>query len=148
MHEIADMRSEVYHLMAKSQDEIGWRQFMEGMVSCWIIDIQWEYFALRGTSWRLEKWVIGLVTHLLEVTHGQWLYQNVMVHDAVTGLAGSVGNMSATCCPDSQMLALLAHISLSWRHKTDSDTVFLCRGMPTFTPFFLEYQRYIRRIPL
>ncbi len=70
--------------MAKSQDEIGWRQFMEGMVSCRIMDIQQEYFALHGTSWRLEKWAIGLVTHLLEVMHGQWLYQNVIVHDAVT----------------------------------------------------------------
>jgi hypothetical protein len=59
--------------------------FMEGMVSCRIIDIQREYFALCGTSWRLEKWAIGLVTRLLEVTHGQWLYRNVMVHDAVTG---------------------------------------------------------------
>ncbi len=63
-------------------------------------------------------------------------------------LAGNVGNMSATCCPDSQMSALLADISLSRRHKTDSATVFLCRGLPTFTPFFLEYQRYTRRIPL
>lgn len=83
--EIADMQSEVYHLMAKSQDEIGWRRFMDRMVSRQIIDIQREYFALRGTSWRLEKWAIGLVTRLLEVTHGQWLYQNMMVHDAVTG---------------------------------------------------------------
>jgi hypothetical protein len=44
--EIADMQSEVYHLMAKSQDEIGWRWFMEGMVSCRIIDIQQEFFCL------------------------------------------------------------------------------------------------------
>ncbi len=63
-------------------------------------------------------------------------------------LSGNVGNMSATCRPDSQMSALLADISLSWRYKTIPDTVFLCRGLPTFTPFFLEYQRYIRRIPL
>jgi hypothetical protein len=63
-------------------------------------------------------------------------------------LAGNVGNMLATCPPDSQMLALWAKISLSRRHKTNPNTVFLCQGLPTFTPFFLEYQRYIRRIPL
>ena len=45
--------------------------------------------------------------------------------------------MLATCCPDSQMLALLANISQSWRHKTSPDTVFLCRGLPIFTHFFL-----------
>jgi hypothetical protein len=55
MREIVDMQSDVYHLMAKSQDEIGWQRFMEGMVSRRIIDIQREYFALHGTSWRLEK---------------------------------------------------------------------------------------------
>ncbi len=45
--------------------------------------------------------------------------------------------MLVTCCPDSQMLALLANISQSWRHKTNPDTVFLCRGLPIFTDFFL-----------
>ncbi len=63
-------------------------------------------------------------------------------------LAGNVGDMSALCRPDSQMSALLANISLSWRHKTNSDTVFLCQELPTFTPFFLEYQRYTWRISL
>ena len=28
---------------------------------------------------------MGLVTRLLEVTHGQWLYRNVHVHDISTG---------------------------------------------------------------
>jgi hypothetical protein len=54
MCKIADTRSEVYHLMAKSQDEIGWRRFMEGMVSLRIIDIQQEYFAIVALAggWR------------------------------------------------------------------------------------------------
>ena len=52
-------------------------------------------------------------------------------------LAGNDSNMSATCHPDSQMSALLANISLSWRHKTDPDTVFWCQGLPTYAPFFL-----------
>ncbi len=50
-------------------------------------------------------------------------------------LAWKVANMLVTCLPDSQMSALLADILLSWRHKTDPDTVFLCRGLPTFTQF-------------
>lgn len=58
---------------------------MEGMVSRRIIEIQRDYVALCGTSWKLEKWATGLVTRLLKVTHGQWLYRNVLVHDAVSG---------------------------------------------------------------
>ena len=56
-------------------------------------------------------------------------------------LAGNVPDMSATCRHDSQMSALLADImALSCRHKIDPDTTFLCRGWPTFTPFFFLYQ--------
>jgi hypothetical protein len=56
--------------------------------------------------------------------------------------------MSATSWPDSQMLALLADIPLSWQHKTDPDSVFLCWGLLTFTQFVFKYQSYILRIPL
>ncbi len=52
------------------------------------------------------------------------------------GLAGNVANMLATCWPNSQMSAFSAFSALSCRHKTDPDTAFLCRGWPTFTPFF------------
>ena len=58
---------------------------MEGMVSRRIIDLQRDYFALHGTSWKLDKWASGLLVWLLEVTHGQWLYRNVVVNDAVHG---------------------------------------------------------------
>ena len=32
------------------------------------------------------NWAKGLTIKLLEITHGQWLYRNVVVHDAVGGL--------------------------------------------------------------
>jgi hypothetical protein len=35
--------------------------------------------------WRTGELGAGLVTKLLEVTHGQWLYRNVHVHDFVSG---------------------------------------------------------------
>ena len=34
----------------------------------------------------MKNWTKGLVTKLLEATHGQWLYRNVVVHDLVGGL--------------------------------------------------------------
>ena len=58
---------------------------MEGMVSRRMVEIQAEFFAVRGSSWKLDKWATGLVTRLLEVTHGQWLYRNVLVHDKTNG---------------------------------------------------------------
>ena len=32
-----------------------------------------------------ERWAKGLIVKLLEVTHGQWLYRNVQIHDSVAG---------------------------------------------------------------
>ena len=34
----------------------------------------------------LDKWAQGLVVRLLEVTHGQWLYRNMHVHDITAGM--------------------------------------------------------------
>ena len=58
---------------------------MEGMISRGVVEIQREYYQLQGMQWRIDKWASGLVIKLLEVTHGQWLYRNVVVHDRVTG---------------------------------------------------------------
>ena len=30
----------------------------------------------------IDRWMTGLIIKLLEITHGKWLYRNVMVHDS------------------------------------------------------------------
>ena len=68
--------------MGVSQDYIGWRRFMEGMISKETVKLQKDCVDLGGCSVLLDKWAQGLVVRLLEVTHGQWLYRNIHVHDA------------------------------------------------------------------
>jgi hypothetical protein len=34
----------------------------------------------------LDNWSSGLITRLLEITHGQWLYCNFIVHDPISGI--------------------------------------------------------------
>ena len=76
---------ERYVKMAKAQDSIGWRRFMEGMVSKEMRNIQRTHASVSGMRHNTERWGVELVTRLLEVTHGQWLYRNVQVHDRMTG---------------------------------------------------------------
>ncbi len=38
----------------------------------------------------LDKWCAGLITQLLEIMHGQWLYRNYIVHDPVSGTIAAV----------------------------------------------------------
>ncbi len=76
---------ERYQTMARSQDSIGWRRFMEGMVCKEIRAIQREHSSVTGLRCNTERWARDLVTRLLEFTHGQWLYRNVQVHDQISG---------------------------------------------------------------
>ena len=59
---------------------------MEGMISKECIPIQQACLTICGSRLSIQRWAIGLVTKLLEITHGQWLYRNVQVHDSVSGV--------------------------------------------------------------
>ena len=58
---------------------------MDGMVSKEVVELQ--KYALVEAELRLtvDKWAKELVIRLIEITHGQWLYRNVMVHDKTAG---------------------------------------------------------------
>jgi hypothetical protein len=74
-----------FRQMALSQDKIGWRRFLEGMISTEVSAIQRQYMTVNGSRMSLDKWCAGLITRLLEITHGQWIYRNYIVHDPISG---------------------------------------------------------------
>ena len=77
-----------YRKLALSRDLIGCRRFMVGMISKEMLVIQQDYLDLRrsrGTPITPISWAKGLIFRLIEITHGQWLYQNLHMHDTVTG---------------------------------------------------------------
>ena len=45
-----------------------------------------ERVDLGGCLLSLDNWTKGLAIKLIEATHGQWLYRNMLVHDTVSGL--------------------------------------------------------------
>jgi hypothetical protein len=74
-----------FQALGHSHDTIGWRRFLEGMISKEIVALQQQFYAVNGPQMSLDKWSSGLITQLLEITHSQWLYWNFMVHDPVSG---------------------------------------------------------------
>ena len=62
---------------------------MEGMISREIVPIQADYVKRGGCTLSVDTWAKGLVVKLLKVTHGQWLYRNIHVHDATSGMAAT-----------------------------------------------------------
>ena len=60
---------------------------MEGMICKEARQLQEEYRIACGSWTTGIRWTEGLITKLLEATHGQWLYRNIQVHDKIAGLA-------------------------------------------------------------
>jgi hypothetical protein len=58
---------------------------MESMVCLGLREIQETYLVIEGSNVSPEQWTTGLVTRLLEATHGQWLYHCVQIHVRVKG---------------------------------------------------------------
>ncbi len=85
MENICDGLGPQYQRMAMEQDAIGWRRFMEGMVSKEMRTIQYEYYHGQGSRLSSTRWAKGLILKLLETTHRQWIYLNVQIHDKVSG---------------------------------------------------------------
>jgi hypothetical protein len=73
------------HWMAVAQDRIGLHRCMEGMICTQVVEIQHTYQRLCRTNCTLKSQATDLVIKLMETTHGQWLYCNVVVHDSVLG---------------------------------------------------------------
>ena len=79
-----------YLKFARSQDLIGWRRFLEGMISKRISNL----LVRRGGNKEgidHHKWLQQCITHLLEITHGLWIYRNIAVHDKLSGFYSTQG---------------------------------------------------------
>eukprot|EP00956_Cyclotella_meneghiniana_P026063 scaffold55552_cov75-Cyclotella_meneghiniana.AAC.2 len=85
MGEIVGRRGGHWRQLATAMDSIGWRRFMEGMIPKVAVMIQSETEDASKCRLTVKAWSAGLVVKLLEVTHGQWLYRNVHVHDIISG---------------------------------------------------------------
>ncbi len=85
MSNICQDRDLHFQRMARDQDKIGWRRFMEGMVPKGQREIQSTYSAIEGSNISPEQWTVGVIIKLMETTHGQWLYRCIQVHDKAQG---------------------------------------------------------------
>ena len=75
----------ILHNLARSQDVIGWDLYMMGMLSTQMAAVQSAYLLQHQSTRQVSTWISGLITQLLQVTHCQWIYRCVVVHDRTTG---------------------------------------------------------------
>ena len=59
--------------------------FPIGMVLVEIATLQQQHLQVSGSRMIIDGWMTVMINKLLKITHGQWLYHNVMVHDSTPG---------------------------------------------------------------
>jgi hypothetical protein len=72
--------SAAMYKVAHSQDAIGWTEFLHGKVSTKMREMQQAYCLLTNTNLNGDDWMVELTGKLIDITHSQWLYQNVTLH--------------------------------------------------------------------
>ena len=58
---------------------------MEGQISRKFEEVQSKHLALAEGHLNGRDWVRGLLSRVLQLTHSQWLYRNIMLHDKAGG---------------------------------------------------------------
>jgi len=74
-------------ILAKSQDLIGYRHFMEGRISKVFWEMQSRHLALSPGHMNGTEWTKHFITRVLKITQSQWIYRNVSFHDKQHGYA-------------------------------------------------------------
>jgi hypothetical protein len=71
---------------AVGQDLIGWTEFLHGKVSVEIASIQ-RIHCMSSPSCRLtgSDWMKAFISHLLQISHSQWIFRNYTLHDKQRG---------------------------------------------------------------
>ncbi len=68
------------------QDRIGWDGFTMGMISTEFQRIQADHLAVNSSCLSLAQWMRRFIMHLMQISHGQWVYGEDIVHDELTGI--------------------------------------------------------------
>ena len=69
----------------ESQDLIGWVEFVHSKVSVEIAKLQRFHCTALLCRMNGSDWMKHFVSHLLHISHSQWLYRNFTLHDTTRG---------------------------------------------------------------
>ncbi len=72
-------------IAASSQDIIGWVEFLHGKVSVEFRTIQDIHCALSSCHMMGADWMNAFASHLIQISHSQWIFRNSTLHDKQRG---------------------------------------------------------------
>ena len=124
-----------FKALAVSQDLIGWREFTEGHISTHFYAIQSFHLSMSGSFLNGEDWVKHFISKLLQITHAQWIFRNISLHDKTRGY---LRNKKA-----GELLQIINEFSEVAPEEIPEDSRFLLEiNFTELTKSHLEHQTY------
>ncbi len=77
--------SDKMRALAASQEKIGWQNFTEGYISWHVYNIQRFHLSMSTNFLNGSNWTKQFITKILQITHFQWIYRNISLHDKRQG---------------------------------------------------------------
>ncbi len=75
--------------LARNQDIIGWRNFTKGYTSIQYYGIQNFHLGMHSSYINSANWTQQFISKLLRITHSQWIFRNISLHDRTFGYVHS-----------------------------------------------------------
>jgi len=72
-------------MVAVGQDRIGWHHFLEGKITGHFRGMQQLYLKSRPSRINADDWVKQFIYKLVKITHAQWIFWNLTLHDRQYG---------------------------------------------------------------
>lgn len=77
--------SPALNVVADDIDLIGWTEMLHGRIPISLTQFQQGYCASINSRMTGQDWARAFVAHLLQISHGQWMYRNFSLHSKVRG---------------------------------------------------------------
>ncbi len=120
---------------ADSQNKIGWRHFTEGYISTHFYNIQQFHLSMSSNYLNGADWTKQFISTILQLTHSQWIYRNISLHDKCHGYLWNKQSES--------LLQTIADLSdLSPEEVPDNSRFLLEFNFTELTKAHLETQQY------
>ncbi len=82
---IMGFMSPQFKALANSQDLKRWRDFTEGHILTHFYAIQTFHIAMSSSYLNEENRTKQFISKILQITHSQWIFQNISLHDRTHG---------------------------------------------------------------
>jgi hypothetical protein len=121
--------------LADSQNKIGWRHFTEGYISTHFYNIQRFHLSMSSNYLNSADWTKQFISKILHLTHSQWIYRNISLHNKRHGYLWNKQSESLL-----QTIADLSDLSLE---EVPGNSRFLLEfNLTELTKAHLETQQY------